>query len=79
MLRMRMLAVGIAAMIVPVFTATGLTLMADAAAHRKSAACKAPKGQKINISPSAWASGATSCMPRRWPRTSSTRLAATAP
>jgi hypothetical protein len=54
MLRMRMLAVGIAAMIVPVFTATGLTLTADAAAHRKSAACKAPKGQKINIS---WGQG----------------------
>jgi len=56
MLRMRTLAVvvGVTAMIVPVFTATSLTSTAGAAVHRKSAACKSPKGQKINIS---WGDG----------------------
>jgi hypothetical protein len=56
MLKMRTLAVvvGTAAMIVPVFTATSLTLTAEAAVHRKSAACTSPKGQKINIS---WGDG----------------------
>jgi hypothetical protein len=56
MLKMRTLAVvvGIAAMIVPVFTATSLISTADAAVHRKSAACTSPKGQKINIS---WGDG----------------------
>jgi hypothetical protein len=56
MLKMRALAVGvgIAAMIVPIFTAVSLTSTADAAVHRKSAACKSPKGQKINIS---WGDG----------------------
>ena len=56
MLKMRILAVvvGIAAMTVPVFTATSLTSTADAAVHRKSAACTSPKGQKINIS---WGQG----------------------
>jgi hypothetical protein len=46
--------VGIAAMIVPLFTATSLISSANAAVHRKSAACTSPKGQKINIS---WGQG----------------------
>jgi hypothetical protein len=60
--------VGIAAMMVPVFTAgqpalsrAGAALAvlsgpadAQAAVHRKSAACKSPKGKKINIS---WGDG----------------------
>jgi hypothetical protein len=56
MLKTRVLAVaaGITAMIVPVFTATSLTTTADAAVHRKSAACTSPKGKKINIS---WGDG----------------------
>jgi hypothetical protein len=56
MLKMRILAVvvGIPAMIVPVLAATSLTSTADAAVHRKSAACVSPKGQKINIS---WGDG----------------------
>jgi hypothetical protein len=56
MRNMRILAVvaGIAAMLVPVFAATSLTSTADAAVHRKSAACTSPKGQKINIS---WGDG----------------------
>jgi hypothetical protein len=56
MLKMRILAVvvGIAAMIVPGFTATSLTSTAVAAVHRKSAACTSPKGQKMNIS---WGDG----------------------
>ena len=56
MLKTRTLAVvvGIAAMTVPVFAATSLTSTADAAVHRKSAACKSPKGNKINIS---WGDG----------------------
>jgi hypothetical protein len=70
MLKLRTLAVvvGIAAMIVPVFTArqpalsgAGAALAvlsgpadAQAAVHRKSAACASPKGQKINIS---WGDG----------------------
>jgi hypothetical protein len=56
MLKMRVLAVGvgIAAMIVPTVAAVSLTSTADAAVHRKSAACKSPKGQKINIS---WGDG----------------------
>jgi hypothetical protein len=54
--KMRFLAVvvGVAAMIVPTFTATSLTSTANAAVHRKSGACKSPKGQKINIS---WGDG----------------------
>jgi hypothetical protein len=56
MLKTRILpvVVGIAAMIVPVFTAASLPSTAAAAVHRKSAACKSPKGQKINIS---WGQG----------------------
>jgi integrase len=56
MLKTRILpvVVGIAAMIVPVFNSTSLTSTADAAVHRKSAACKSPEGQKINIS---WGQG----------------------
>jgi hypothetical protein len=70
MLKMRVLAVvvGIAAMIVPIVTAgrparngAGAVLRAlsgpadaQAAVHRKSAACTSPKGQKINIS---WGDG----------------------
>jgi hypothetical protein len=56
MRKMHILAVvvGIAATMVVVFTATSLTSRADAAVHRKSAACTSPKGQKINIS---WGDG----------------------
>jgi hypothetical protein len=55
-LKLRILAIvaGTAAMIVPAFTARRLTSTADAAVHRKSAACTSPKGQKINIS---WGQG----------------------
>jgi hypothetical protein len=56
MLKTRILTVvvGVAALNVPVLAATSLTSKADAAVHRKSAACKSPKGQKINIS---WGDG----------------------
>jgi hypothetical protein len=54
MLKMRALAVGITAMVLLTFTAVSLTSTADAAVHRKSAACKSPRGQKINIS---WGDG----------------------
>lgn len=56
MLKTRILTVvvGVAAITAPVLAATSLTSTADAAVHRKSAACKSPKGQKINIS---WGDG----------------------